>query len=162
LRGEQVHRRLVAVVGVACLVGLAGGAFVANAAADITSPETISVRYDITKLRYIDVGKSGGSSIGNVLLLAERLTDQSSGAIVGKARVECMTHIGSAETCVGAFDIDGRGQIVAEGLRFTNGEDRGFDLPITGGTDEFANVRGQLRIETGNSYDGSIYFELIP
>jgi hypothetical protein len=150
-------------VSAACLVGLIGGALVANAAAEIASPETISVRYDITKLRYIDIDETARLPVGNVLLLAGSLTDQS-GAVVGTMRLQDVTHIVHAAMWTGAFDIEGRGQIAAEGLILTNthSEERGFDVPITGGTDEFANVRGQVHYEPGNSYDGTITFELIP
>jgi hypothetical protein len=44
-----------AVIG-ACLLGLLGGTLVANATAGITSPETFSVGFDITKTRFVDMG----------------------------------------------------------------------------------------------------------
>ena len=146
--------RLVAFVVVACLAVAAGGALVASAAVNITSPETVLVRYDITKLRYVDVGETGGGDVGNVLLLAETLTDQSSGAVVGRARVECKTHIGGSQVCTGAFDIEGRGQIVAEGWR----REGGF-LAITGGTGAYAGARGEMKLHArdakGSEYDFS-------
>jgi hypothetical protein len=156
--------RLIPAIFATCLLGLLGGTVVANATAEITSPETISVRYDVIQLRYIDVDETRNLTFGNTLLLAESLTDPATGEIVGRARLQGMAHVTYSEVWTGAFDIEGRGQIIAEGVRFTNtsSEEPGFDLPITGGTDEFANVRGQVHIQSGNSYDGTITFELIP
>jgi hypothetical protein len=80
---------------------------------------------------------------------------------VGHARFECRFQIGGLEICSGYFDIEGRGQIVSEGV-FTANEERAHDLAITGGTDAFTNVRGQAKVGFANSYDGTITFELIP
>jgi hypothetical protein len=138
-------RKRVAAVVAACVLGVVGGTVAANAGADITSPETISALGTFTKQRYVDVGKQGMSP-GDTVLFVEKLTDDSDGSDLGTVRIECTVHIGPWGICVGTFDISGRGQIVGEGM-VPFGDVASFDVPVTGGTGEFANVRGEDHIE---------------
>jgi hypothetical protein len=49
---------------------------------------------------------------------------------------------------LGTFDITGRGEIVGTGafVNFFGSESVDFDVPITGGTGDFANVRGVVHV----------------
>jgi hypothetical protein len=156
-----MRKKVLAVVGVACALGLAGGAMVANAGADITAPETITVLGTTTKDRFVDVGKKGFSP-GDTLVFVEQLTDESDDSVLGKARIECTVHIGSWAICTGAFDFTGRGEIVGQGIVPFTEEDAPFDVPVTGGTGEFANVRGDVHIEQVSDGVERNTFNLIP
>ena len=154
------RRKLVSTVGAACLLGVFGGTVVANAGADITSPETITVLGTTIKDRFIDVGKPGFGP-GDVAMFVENLTDES-GALVGKARIMCTIHINPWAICTGTFDINGRGEIVGEGMVEFSEDVTTFDVPITGGTGEFANVRGEDHIESLSDTKERHTFDLIP
>lgn len=137
--------RTVATVVACTLTVVAVGTIVANAGADITSPETISAVGTQTKARYIDNGKPGFGP-GDVNMFTERLTDDSD-AVIGSARVTCTVQIGQWAMCDGAFTIDGRGEIVGSGIVNIGEDETGTVVPITGGTGDFANVRGEDQIE---------------
>jgi hypothetical protein len=141
---------------------LAGGALVANAGANITAPETITLLGTTTKDRYVDVGKKGFGP-GDQFVFVESRTDESDGSVVGKARIQCTAHIGPWAICVGTFDITGRGEIVGQGMVPFGDEDvESFDVPVTGGTGDFANIRGEAHIEPISEGEERITFDLIP
>jgi hypothetical protein len=61
----------------------------------------------------------------------------------------------------GAFDITGRGEIVGTGMVNFGTESPDFDVPITGGTGGFANVRGVAHVHlTENGETDTL--ELLP
>ncbi len=63
--------------------------------------------------------------------------------------------------CTGAFDITGRGEIVGTGMVNFGTESPDFDVPITGGTGDFANVRGVAHVHlTENGETDTL--ELLP
>lgn len=154
-----MRKRLVSVVGLACLIGLIGGTVVANAGADITSPETFTVVGTVIKDRFVDVGKQGDSP-GDVLVFVEKLTDESD-ADMGKARIQCTAHIGPWAICIGTFNITGRGEIVGEGMVPFGPDVTSFDVPVTGGTGDFSNVRGSVTVEPTDTGEVDT-FDLIP
>lgn len=154
-----MQKRLVSVVGLVCLLGLIGGTVVANAGADITSPETFTLVGTTIKDRFADVGKQGNSP-GDVLVFVNRLTDETD-AVVGKARIQCTLHVGEWAICIGAFDISGRGEIVGEGMVPFSPDITSFDVPVTGGTGDFSNVRGEVNV-TPNDTGEVDTFDLIP
>ena len=80
-------------------------------------------------------------------MFVEKLTDESDDSVVGKSRIECTMHINSWAICTGTFDFTGRGEIVGQGMVPFDNDAPSFDVPITGGTAEFANVRGDVHIE---------------
>jgi hypothetical protein len=156
-----MRKWVVSLVGAVCLLGLVGGTLVANAGADITVPETITVLGTTVRDRYVDVGKPRFSS-GDVFVFVERLTDESDDSLVGTSRIQCTAHIGPWAICIGTFSITGRGEVVGEGL-VPFGEDVApFDVPITGGTGDFANVRGEVHVEPISGSEERLTFNLIP
>jgi hypothetical protein len=156
-----MRKKLVSLVGGVCLLGLVGGTVVANAGADITSPETITVLGTTIQDRYVDVGKHGFSA-GDVLVFVERLTDEADDSVVGKGRIQCTVHVGPWAICVGTFNFTGRGEIVGEGLVPFSDNVASFDVPVTGGTGDFTNVRGEVHIEPVSEEVERETFELIP
>ena len=157
-----MRKRLVSVVGGVCLLALVGGTVIANAGgANITAAETITVLGTTTKDRYVDVGKPGFSP-GDVLVFVERLNDEADDSVVGKGRIQCTVHVGDWAICVGTFDFTGRGEIVGEGLVPFGGDEVPFDVPVTGGTGDFTNVRGEVHIEPVSDGVERESFELIP
>ena len=157
-----MRKKLLAVVGVACALGLVAGTFVANAGADIAAPETITVLGTVTKDRYVDVGKKGPTP-GDTFMFVEQLTDESDDSVVGKSNISCTMHIGSWAICTGTFTINGRGEIVGQGLvPFGQDDVASFDVPVTGGTGEFDNVRGEVHVEGISETEERHTLSLIP
>ena len=156
-----MRKKLLAVVGVTCALGLASGDLVANAGTNITAPETITVLGTTTKDRFVDVGKPGPTP-GDTFMFVEKLTDESDDSVVGKARIECTMHINSWAICTGTFDFTGRGEIVGQGMVPFDNDAPSFDVPVTGGTAEFANVRGDVHIEQISDDVERDTFHLIP
>ena len=154
-----MKKRLVSVVGLVCLLGLVGGTVVANAGADITSPETFTLVGTTIKDRFVDVGKQGNSP-GDLIVFVNRLTDETD-TVVGKARIECTAHIGQWAICIGTFNITGRGEIVGEGMVPLGPDTTSFDVPVTGGTGDFSNVRGEVTVTPTDTGEADA-FSLIP
>jgi hypothetical protein len=161
-----MRRWFVSVGSLACLLGVIGGTVVANAGSSITSPETFTVLGSVTKTGLDDSSEPGRVSPGDVVVLAERVTDEN-GANVGKARIQCTVHVARWEICIATWDITDRGQIVAEGTMppYDALDTPPFDLAVTGGTGDFANVRGTVHVEVVEVLDGPgerDTFSLIP
>jgi hypothetical protein len=156
-----MRKKLVSLVGGVCLLGLVGGTVVANAGANITSPETITVLATSIKDRYVDVGKHDFSA-GDVLVFVQRLTDETDDSVVGQSRIQCTVHVGPWAICIGTFNFTGRGEIVGEGLVPFSDNVASFDVPVTGGTGDFTNVRGEVHIEAVSDEEERDTFELIP
>ncbi len=140
--------RKLSIVGVAgALVAVAaGGVTMALAAGDITQPETIVVVDTTVKDGFVDVGKEG-FSLGDSFMFLDTLTEATTESEVGSARGQCTFNLRQWALCEAAFFIGERGEIfVAGAVRLTE-EAASFDVPITGGTGEFENVRGSIHIE---------------
>lgn len=70
--------------------------------------------------------------------------------------------IGPWAICVGTFNFTGRGEVVGEGMGPFGEDVAPFDVPITGGTGDFANVRGEAHIEPISDTEERETFELTP
>ena len=151
--------RIVSVAVAAGLLGLIGGTVAANAGTNITSPETITAVGTSTKDKFVDGGKQG-PSVGD--MFASTLTLKSTaGADLGTERTQCSLGTGGWAICTGTFDITGRGEIVGTGAVNFKTESPDFDVPITGGTGDFANVRGVAHVHlTENGETDTL--ELLP
>jgi hypothetical protein len=154
-----MRARIVAVVAAACLLGLIGGTVVASAGTAIPSPETITTVGTEVKDKSVDVGKQG-PSVGDTFVSTLDIKSQA-GVDLGTERTQCTLGTGQWAICTGAFDITGRGEIVGTGMVNFGTESPDFDVPITGGTDDFANVRGVAHIHlTENGETDTL--ELLP
>ncbi|HET7235826.1 MAG TPA: hypothetical protein VFK59_05275 [Actinomycetota bacterium] len=154
-------RKIVSVAGLVCLLGVIGGAVVANAGSGIPSPETFTL-VGIGERLYLDDQGKPGVSPGDAILFTLPLTDET-GATVGKNRGQCTIHAGRWEICTYVWDIVGRGEIVAGGTYPPHAglDTPPFDFAVTGGTGEFSNVRGTVHVEVLDAAE-RFTFSLIP
>jgi hypothetical protein len=139
-----MRNRIVSAVAAAGLLGLIGGTVAANAGTDITSPETITTVGTTVKDKSIDVGRQG-PSVGDTFATTVDIKS-TTGVDLGTERTQCTLGTGRVAICTGAFDITGRGEIVGTGTVNFGSESLDFDVPITGGTGDFANVRGVAHV----------------
>jgi len=112
------------------------------------------------KGKFVDVGKKG-ESVGDTFVSTVDIKSPA-GVDLGTERTQCTLGTGRWAICTGAFDITGRGEIVGTGaVDFGPGRSHRFDVPITGGTGDFANVRGVIHVHLTENRD--IYtLELLP
>jgi hypothetical protein len=155
-----MRTRIVSVVAAAGLLGLIGGSVVASAGTSLPSPETITTVGTTVKDKTVDVGKHG-PSVGDTTAWTIDIKSQA-GVDLGTERTQCTLGVGGWAICIGTFDITGRGEIVGTGMvDFGPGRSLDFDVPITGGTGDFANVRGVNHVHlTGNREIDTL--ELLP
>ena len=154
-----MRTKVMAAVAAVGLLGLIGGAVAASAGTDITAPETITTVGTVLKDKFVDVGKQG-PSVGDTFATTLDIKSQA-GVDLGTERTQCTIGTGRWAICTGAFDITGRGEIVGTGAVNLGAESPDFDVPITGGTGEFANVRGVAHIHlTENGETDTL--ELLP
>jgi hypothetical protein len=140
-----MRTRIVSVVAAAGLLGLIGGSVVASAGTSLPSPETITTVGTTVKDKTVDVGKHG-PSVGDTTAWTIDIKSQA-GVDLGTERTQCTLGVGGWAICIGTFDITGRGEIVGTGMvDFGPGRSLDFDVPITGGTGDFANVRGVVHV----------------
>lgn len=155
--------RVLAVLGIsiALLGGAAAGIGVALASDDITAPETIiSIEHSV-KDGFVDVGKKGFSP-GDEFMFLESMFDETDTTRIGTTRVLCTQHLRQWAWCSATFTLDGRGAIVVDGAVQLTESTTTIDLSITGGTGEFANVRGTVHDEFLSATKTRLTMNLIP
>ena len=139
-----------------------GGITMALAADDITQPENIFTVDTTVKDGFVDVGKKG-FGVGDSVFFIDRLTSEADGSSVGTARGQCTFNLRGWGLCEAAFFIGDRGEVFAAGAVLFTEEATTFDVPVTGGTGEFENVRGSIHIEPTDVEDVSLLtLHLIP
>jgi len=141
-----MKKAVVGMVAAAGLLGLIGGTLAANAGTNITSPETITTVGTTVKERGFDVGRKG-ESVGDTYTWTMDIKS-TTGVDLGTQRILCISGTDRWAICTGTYVITGRGEIVGTGLvNFaTTRVGTDLDVPITGGTGDFANVRGVSHI----------------
>jgi len=144
------------VIGIAAaLVGFAaGGSGLARAAAP--TDETLVVVQQAPEQRFVDLGAAGPSP-GDVIAFHSALTDTSGGHL-GDLNIQCGVNFGGLAVCVGIFSIDGRGQLSVDALPEFPHPVTGI---VTGGNDDFRNVRGDADIQPQPDGTTLITFHLI-
>lgn len=132
-------------IGATLAVALIGGTVAGNAGTSIPAPETITTVGTVVRDKEVDVGKQG-PSVGDTFAWTLDIKSQA-GVDLGTERTQCTLGTGPWAICTATLDITGRGEIVATGA-FVNfwSESVDFDVPITGGTGDFANVRGVVHV----------------
>ena len=145
--------------GVLVLVG--GGLTAALAGNNITSPETLVLTETNIKGKGIDVGKPGFGP-GDTFLFVSSLTDPADDSRVGTVRGQCTVQIGPWQLCEAGAFLDGRGQIFVSGVIQNTDQPTAFDIPVTGGTGEFDNVRGFVHIDPVSNNVSDDTLTLIP
>jgi hypothetical protein len=155
---EFVMKNRAIGVGLAALL-MIGGTVAANAGTNITSPETITIVSTTVKEKGVDAGRKG-PSVGDLYAWAADIKS-TTGVDLGTERTQCTFGTGRWALCTGAFDITGRGEIVATGMVNFVPSRTDLDIPITGGSGDFANVRGVVHIHlTENAETATL--ELLP
>jgi len=89
----------------------------------------------------VDLGEAGWSA-GDFFIFEETLYDSTGASKVGRDTVRCELGIRTF-SCEATFKIDGRGKIRVAGALFAEWDNV---VPVTGGTKEFKDVGGQLRV----------------
>jgi hypothetical protein len=154
-----MRKRIVAVAAAVGLLGLIGGSVAASAGTSITAPETITTVGTVLKDKAVDVGKRG-PSVGDTFATTLDIKSQA-GADLGTERTQCTLGTGQWALCTGAFDITGRGEIVGTGMVNLGSQSPDFDVPVTGGTGDFANVRGVAHVHLTENGE-IVTLELLP
>ena len=131
----------------AALLAVVGGLAVAQAATNITEPETIVLISHTVKEANVNVGDKAFGP-GDSFMFFTKSFDETDQTQLGSSHVQCTIQPGKGwQFCTGGFIITGRGPIVGQGaVQFTE-ETTSLDVPITGGTGDFANVRGYVHVD---------------
>jgi len=129
----------------AALIVVVGGLAIAEAATVITTPETIVYQDHTVKYAELNLG-SQAFGPGDSWMSTLDLFDETGTTQVGTGHIQCTTQPGRGwQFCVGAFITD-RGQIFVSTALQIAPDTTYFDIPITGGTGDFANVRGYAHV----------------
>lgn len=118
------------------------------ACGDSSDSETIALveHADTDTVRHIGPA-SEEDSVGDVLTFANPVFDSANQKQVGTDNGQCVrTAAGKAWECIWTVSLDG-GQITVEGP-FYDGKDS--ILAVTGGTDEYDDASGQMRLHARN------------
>jgi len=129
-------------VAVLCAAGLLG------ACGSDSDSETIALieHAETDTVRHIGPAKEE-DSVGDVLAFANPVFDSENKEQVGTDNGQCVrTAAGKAWECIWTVSLD-EGQITVEGP-FYDGKDS--TLAITGGTDEFGDASGQMKLHARN------------
>jgi hypothetical protein len=131
----------------AALLAVVSGLAVAQAATDISAPETIVLISHTVKEANVNVGDKAFGP-GDSFMFVTKSFDETDQTRLGGSHVQCTIQPGKDwQFCTGAFIITGRGQILGEGAVQFTAETPSIDVPITGGTGDFENVRGYVHVE---------------
>ncbi|MEJ7707077.1 MAG: hypothetical protein WKF82_13525 [Nocardioidaceae bacterium] len=93
------------------------------------------------RARMVDVGRQGFST-GDFFVFEETVYGARGRRVIGEDTVRCESGI-RAFTCEATIRLDGRGKITVAGSFFAR---RDNVLPVTGGTQRFSGVDGQLKV----------------
>jgi hypothetical protein len=127
----------------------------------VVQPTRVAVREHALTDTVINTGKKGDSS-GDLLTFHNPIFDATNSHKVGHDQGDCVRISPKAGTweCRWLTYIAGRGAIMVEGAFF---DGRNSTLAITGGTQEFRNARGSMKLVSrfgGKQYD--FIFNLLP
>ena len=152
-------------IGAVVLVVLATAltiSFAGNRTRAVTQPTSFRVIEHANTDAYTDTGKTGDSQ-GDLLTWYNPIYDATNSKQIGHDQGDCIrvsVRKGSWE-CRWLTFIQGRGAIMVEGAFF---DDRDSTLAVTGGTMEFRNARGSMKLSARNA-KGTAYnfdFQLLP
>ena len=158
--------RRFSVIVAAVLVGMLGaGLTSAIAATSIVVEETIVVGEHTNKSKIIDLaGQPDDFKVGDRYMFRSELTDEADD-VVGHLNTECVVDFAKRDTCSVVYELAPRGRIVAEGQVPVSelGPGGAWTYAILGGTGEFENVRGSVRVEVvGDGPDTEHSIHLLP
>ncbi len=143
----------IVIVGTALTISFAGNRAV------VTRPISFTIFERPVSDKVIDTGRKGDSS-GDLLTFHNGIYDASNSHKLGHDQGDCVRiapHAGTWE-CRWLTYIAGRGAIMVEGAFF---DTRDSTIAVTGGTQEFRNARGSMKlVAKGKGY--LFEFQLLP
>ena len=131
----------------------------AGLSASATAGQTLTViskPYQPRREALVDVGPAGDSA-GDFFIFEERVFDRSGTDLVGRDAVRCELGLRTF-TCEATLRLNGKGSIRVAGTLF-NERDNVF--PVTGGTDAYQGVGGQLTVFELSGGRAALVFHLI-
>jgi Dirigent-like protein. len=155
-----MRRKIGHIAVSAVMLAVVGGLAVAQASTDITAPETIRVISHTVKDVDLNVGDKAWGP-GDSFMFSDTLYEETDTTRVGSEHGQCILQPTSGwNLCSVAVIITGRGEIMVQGALHFTPKARSFDMPITGGTGDFANVRGYAHL--WGSRSNQIKLNLLP
>ena len=146
---------VLVIIGAALTVSFASGQRA------VVQPMRVAVREHALTDTVINTGKKGDSS-GDLLTFHNPIFDSTNSHKVGHDQGDCIRISPKAGTweCRWLTYVAGRGAIMVEGAFY---DGRNSTLAVTGGTQEFRNARGSMKLVSrfgGKQYD--FIFNLLP
>ena len=143
------------------IIGAALTVSFASSQRAVVQPMRVAVREHALTDTVINTGKKGDSS-GDLLTFHNPIFDSTNAHKVGHDQGDCIRISPKAGTweCRWLTYIAGRGAIMVEGAFY---DGRNSTLAVTGGTQEFRNARGSMKLVSrfgGKQYD--FIFNLLP
>ncbi len=143
-------------VSAGLLLGIAVGPLVGNLVAPALADETIVVIEHATSDATVDLGDEG-DSVGDTLTFANDLYDEDDANKVGTDEGSCIrTVVGKSWHCNWTVYLDG-GQIVVQGPFKDSGDST---LAIVGGTGDYANASGEMKLEANGEAGYRFTFDI--
>ncbi len=120
------------------------------------SNNTVTVITREDRFRLVDVGREGFST-GDFFVFEETVFNARGRRVIGEDTVRCELGIRTF-TCEATIKLDGRGKIRIAGSLFPR---RDNVFPVTGGTNNFKAVGGQLEVFDLSRNKTLLVFELV-
>ena len=131
----------------------------AGLSASATAGQTltlISKPYQPRREALVDVGPAGDSA-GDFFIFEERVFDRSGTTLVGRDAVRCELGVRTF-SCEAAVRVNGKGTLKVDGTLFN---DRDNVYAVTGGTDAYQGVGGQVTVFDLSGGRAALVFHLI-
>jgi hypothetical protein len=122
------------------------------------APETLTVYATFAKVKYVDAAR-GSSDVGDYTIWRLHLRDEG-GSILGTEVDDCLWVHLERQLCNSAFNIQGRGRLVAEGIWDPHPGTVSV-FAVTGGTGDFMGARGTAQFEDGGDGRVKVTFTLM-
>jgi len=117
--------------------------------------DTLTVVTREERSRYVNVGRGGPT--GDFFVFEETVFNARGSRVIGEDTVRCELGIRTF-TCEATIKLDGRGKIRIAGASFSR---RDNVFPVTGGTNNFKAVGGQLKVFDLSGNKTLLVFELV-
>ncbi len=118
--------------------------------------DTLALVTEQERFRFVDVGREGWST-GDFYFFEETVYNARGRRVIGEDTVRCEIGIRTF-ACEATFKLDGRGKIRIAGS-LLSGRDNVF--PVTGGTNNFIAVGGQMKAYSLSDNRSLLVFELV-
>ena len=129
----------------------------ASEAPEITTGQTLVFLDRTVNVRLVDLNRNGAVDPGDTAVFRDDLLQ--GGRRVGAVHGQCGANFRGVFLCDATVTLQ-NGKITVAGTQ--PGNVSAFSLAVTGGTAEYQNVRGQMRLEFINDQDATLRLRLIP